>query len=253
MKTRTDYEPKIVGFLCNWCSYASSDLAGTARLQYPPNLRPLRVMCSGRVDPQFVIRSFLAGFDAVMVLGCHPGDCHYQNGNYFAEKKMRMVENLLDMVGLGRERIYLDWVAAPECGKFAEVVAAYIEKIREVGPVEMNELLKLKLKAAEKTATSERVRTIVAKQYPLETEGNVYGEKLTPEKLTEVLSHTLQETYLEKLIEEALNGKSLSPPEIASKISIALETVTFYLTVMWGHGKIQLAGIRGDYPVFTMS
>jgi len=91
------YEPKILAFLCNWCSYPASDLAGTARLQYPPNIRPLRVMCSGRVDPQFIIKAFLAGFEAVMVLGCHPGDCHYRSGNIKAMKRFKLLDKIFIM------------------------------------------------------------------------------------------------------------------------------------------------------------
>jgi F420-non-reducing hydrogenase iron-sulfur subunit len=130
----TSFEPRIVGFLCNWCSYAGADLAGTSRLSYPPNIRIIRVPCSGRVDPMLAMKAFLEGADGVMVLGCHPGDCHYAEGNYHARRRLVLFHRLLEFFGVEKERFQLDWVSASEGGRFAEVVAAFTEQVRALGP-----------------------------------------------------------------------------------------------------------------------
>ncbi len=133
------FEPKILSFLCNWCAYAGADLAGISRFQYPPNTRVIRVMCSGRIDPAFVPRAFLAGFDGVMILGCHPGDCHYLSGNIQAERKMNFFRKLLADEGIGEERLILDWVSAGEGQRFAELVSRFTEQIRSLGPCPLTE------------------------------------------------------------------------------------------------------------------
>ena len=134
MVSENTFQPKIVGFLCNWCSYAGADLAGTSRTNYPQNLRIIRVPCSGRVDPLFVVKAFQEGADGVMVLGCHPGDCHYQQGNYFAQRRYALMHRLLEFTGIEAERLFVDWVSASEGKKFAEVVAAFTDQVRALGP-----------------------------------------------------------------------------------------------------------------------
>lgn len=129
-----DFEPKIVGFLCNWCSYAGADLAGVSRFQYPPNIRVIRVMCSGRVHPGFILKAFLHGADGVLVGGCHPGDCHYIKGNYYAERRIKITRRLLEWLGIERERLWLRWVSAAEGGIFAQVVSEFTAHLRELGP-----------------------------------------------------------------------------------------------------------------------
>ncbi|MGB9723852.1 MAG: hydrogenase iron-sulfur subunit [Chloroflexia bacterium] len=128
------FEPRIVGFLCNWCSYAGADLAGTSRISYPPNIRIIRVPCSGRVDPMLAMKAFLEGADGVIVLGCHPGDCHYSEGNYHARRRLHLFHRLLEFFGMEKERFRLDWVSASEGARFAEVVADFTEQVRRLGP-----------------------------------------------------------------------------------------------------------------------
>jgi len=118
----SEWEPKIIGFLCNWCSYAGADLAGVSRLQYPSNIRIIKVMCSGRVNPQFVLKAFQEGADGVMVAGCHPGDCHYIEGNYHARRKLTLLKDLMGFMGVEPDRFQVSWVSASEGQKFAEVV-----------------------------------------------------------------------------------------------------------------------------------
>jgi F420-non-reducing hydrogenase iron-sulfur subunit len=131
---KEDFEPKIVGFLCNWCSYAGADLAGTSRIQYPPNIRIIRVMCSGSVDSMYILRALLEGADGVFVGGCHPGDCHYIDGNYKARRRMVLLENILETLGLEKERVWLRWISASEGQKFADTMKEMTESIRKLGP-----------------------------------------------------------------------------------------------------------------------
>lgn len=129
------FEPKIIGFLCRWCSYTGADLAGTSRIQYPPNVTPIRVMCSGRVDPTFVLKALSDGADGVLIAGCHPGDCHYQEGNYKALRRYTMLMNLLDQFGIERDRVRLEWVSASEGDLFAAVCRDLTEKLKALGPL----------------------------------------------------------------------------------------------------------------------
>jgi len=126
-------EPKILAFLCNWCSYAGADLAGTSRIQYPTNIRVIRVPCSGRVNPQFIVKALHDGLDGVWISGCHIGDCHYQTGNYYARRRFYMIKNLLEYVGVEPERVQFSWVSASEGKKFAEVAGVVTEKVKKAG------------------------------------------------------------------------------------------------------------------------
>lgn len=128
------FEPRILGFLCNWCSYAGADLAGVSRISYPTNIRIIRTMCSGRVDPTHVLEAFKAGVDGVLVTGCHPGDCHYITGNYACEQRIKFLKDVLSQVGIDPRRLRLEWISASEGGKFAKVVKEIIEEIRQIGP-----------------------------------------------------------------------------------------------------------------------
>ena len=134
-----EYEPRIVAFCCNWCSYAGADLAGVSRLQYPPNARIIRVMCSGRVEPQFILRAFELGADGVLVAGCHIGDCHYISGNERAEERVETTKELLDVLGVGSRRLRLEWISAGEGTKFAETMQHFVEELIELGPSPLKE------------------------------------------------------------------------------------------------------------------
>ncbi len=128
------FEPRIVAFLCNWCTYTGADLAGTARLQYPANVRIIRLMCSGAVDPVYVLKPLLDGADGVLIGGCHPGDCHYQSGNYKARRRYAVLQDTLDEMGFDKERVWLRWISASEGAQFAETVREMTSKLKEKGP-----------------------------------------------------------------------------------------------------------------------
>jgi F420-non-reducing hydrogenase iron-sulfur subunit len=128
------FEPKIVGFLCNWCSYTGADLAGTSRIQYAPNVRIIRVMCSARIDPTFVLKALHDGADGVLICGCHPGDCHYSEGNYKMMRRFPLLKSLLADYGIDDERVRLEWVSASEGQRFADIVNDMTERVRALGP-----------------------------------------------------------------------------------------------------------------------
>lgn len=128
------FEPNVVAFLCNWCSYAGADLAGTSRIGYPSNIKVIRVMCTGRVNPLFVVNAFQQGADGVLVSGCHPGDCHYMEGNLYARRRFALMRELLEYVGVDPRRFSMSWVSASEGAKWKEVVEEVVEKAREAGP-----------------------------------------------------------------------------------------------------------------------
>jgi F420-non-reducing hydrogenase iron-sulfur subunit len=130
----TTFEPKIVAFLCNWCSYRGADLAGTSRMKCAPNVRAIRVMCSGRVEPDFILKALDAGADGVLVLGCHPGDCHYLEGNYKTMRRFALLKKMLSQLGIEDERVRLEWVSASEGARFVSVVNDMTEQVKKLGP-----------------------------------------------------------------------------------------------------------------------
>lgn len=136
MAEKENFEPKILAFLCNWCSYAAADLAGSSRMQYPPQIRVIRVPCSGRIDPFLLIRAFNSGADGVLVSGCHPGDCHYLDGNYYARRRFLMLKELMQYAGIAEERVNFTWCSASEGKRFAAVVERVVNRIKKVGPWE---------------------------------------------------------------------------------------------------------------------
>jgi F420-non-reducing hydrogenase iron-sulfur subunit len=129
------FEPRIIGFLCNWCSYAGADKAGSAQKEYPPNVSVVRVMCSGRVDPEFVMHAFKRGADGVLILACHPGDCHYKEGNYRAAERHAMLTRMLAGMGIEPSRVRMDYVSASEGDRFVRVITEMVDDLRELGPL----------------------------------------------------------------------------------------------------------------------
>ena len=130
----SDFEPRIITFLCNWCTYTAADLAGTSRIQYPTNVRVIRLMCSGALDPVYVTKALLEGADGVLIGGCHPGDCHYQNGNYKARRRVAILKSVLEQVGFDSERVWLRWISASEGQRFADTVTEMVASLKKKGP-----------------------------------------------------------------------------------------------------------------------
>jgi coenzyme F420-reducing hydrogenase delta subunit len=132
----SEFEPNIVAFLCNWCSYAGADLTGTTRTHYPPTVKVIRVMCTGRVNPLFVAQVLRTGADGVLISGCHPGECHYMKGNFLARRRFLIMRNLLEFIGIDPQRIRMSWVSASEGKKFADVITEVTEDIKKLGPLQ---------------------------------------------------------------------------------------------------------------------
>ena len=232
------FEPKILSFLCNWCAYAGADLAGISRFQYPPNTRVIRVMCSGRVDPVFIPRAFLVGYDGVMILGCHPGDCHYLTGNYQAEKKINLTRKLLNMASIDSERLLLDWVSAGEGERFSQVVRQFIEKIRTLGPFPLDMEMKGKLKAVRASLEGEKIRWMVGKGPELMEMENVYKERVPKERLEELIEATIWDELIKNRIIQLVEMKPLTATDISQTLNLKLKDALSYLVSLVGEGKI---------------
>ncbi|MHB8789439.1 MAG: hydrogenase iron-sulfur subunit [Desulfobulbaceae bacterium] len=160
----TAYNPHILGFLCNWCCYTAADSAGVGRYQYPPNLRVIRIMCTGRLDPSFPLEALTQGADGVFVGGCHPGECHYQDGNYHALVSAALVHELLERLGVNRERFLIDWASAAEGPNFVKIITAFTNRVAELGPLGKSEgqdgdILRQKLAQAAEAARGRKIRT----------------------------------------------------------------------------------------------
>ena len=139
-----EFEPNIIGFLCNWCSYAGADLAGTSRMKYPTNIKSIRVMCSGRVDPVFILEALKKGADGVLVAGCHPGDCHYQSGNYKANRSVKLLKRFLEELAIDPRRVRFEYISASEGAKFAQVATEFVDELKKIGPSPLKEMMEVK-------------------------------------------------------------------------------------------------------------
>ncbi len=148
-ETPDGFQPRIVAFACNWCSYAGADLAGVSRIQYPPTTRLIRVMCSGRVSPLFILEALREGADGVLVTGCHPGDCHYVSGNEKAQKNIAMARSLIEILGVDPRRLRLEWISAAEGARFAQVVKEFTEQVKALGANPLQNTLSLPEEARE--------------------------------------------------------------------------------------------------------
>ena len=248
------FEPKILSFLCNWCAYAGADLAGISRFQYPPNTRVIRVMCSGRVDPAFIPPAFLAGFDGVMILGCHPGDCHYLSGNIQAERKMTLLRQLLSDEGIGSERLLLDWVSAGEGQRFAELIRGFTEQTRSLGPFPITKDIEEKLRAIQASLEGEKIRWMVGKAPELMEKENVYGERVNAERVGEVLETTVREELRKNRILISLEAGTMTAKEISKKLNLSLKETLPHLVSLVGEGMIGFdPAEESHYPRYVRS
>ncbi len=247
-----NFEPKILAFACNWCSYAGADLAGVSRIQYPPNMRIIRVMCSGRIDPVFILDALSKGVDGVMVLGCHPGDCHYISGNLLAERKMRWTKELIGKAGVDPKRLRLEWISASEGERFAKTVREFTEQIRELGPIQKDEKVRISeaLQAARKVADESRIRILLGKERELIEEGNVYGEKATQEDFDRLMKETLDDEHTREKILQIAKREPLSVKEISKRMNMSSQEIGMHVMWLRHKGKIALQGIEDRSPLY---
>jgi len=244
------FEPRLLGFLCNWCAYAGADLAGVSRVQYPPNMRVIRVMCSGRVDPLHVLEAFRNGMDGVAVLGCHPGDCHYLTGNYQAERKMDMTVRILERVGIDPDRLLLDWVSAAEGQRFGEVITSFTERIRELGPLDMADAAP-RTAIGERIASMDRIRWLVGKEHDLEEHGNVYGDAVDASELKDILWRNIVAEYDRERIRGEMRPAPTTVGAVAETLGMDPAVVFRYVTEMENLGQLVMLDIVDDRPRYV--
>ncbi|MBN2336478.1 hydrogenase iron-sulfur subunit [Candidatus Bathyarchaeota archaeon] len=247
-----EFEPRIIGFLCNWCSYAGADLTGVSRIQYPTNLRVIRVMCSGRVDPALPLGFLAEGADGVMITGCHIGDCHYIDGNLYAKRKFGLLRRLVEKAGLEPGRVMLEWVSASEGQKFADVVTGFTNKLKELGPTPVtgDEGLRLNLLAAKAAAEEFRLRALVSKEEKLVEKGNVYGELVTQEEFDGVLDEAVENEYTRNKIRLMLSMEPMSAKNLAEKMGMDSAKVLNHIVALRQRGWVDLLELQGNTPVY---
>jgi F420-non-reducing hydrogenase iron-sulfur subunit len=249
------FEPKIIGFLCNWCSYAGADLAGVSRIQYPSNIRVVRVMCSGRIDPMIPLEVFMKGADGVLILGCHPGDCHYSEGNLYEERKIKMLKKLLALTGLESNRLRLEWVSASEGQRFAEVVTEFTEQIRKMGPSPLsgknpNPKILENLEAAKNAASDFRLRVLVGRERELTEKNNVYEEKVPQGEFDSLLDEAVEAEYIRHKIHLLTSVEPLPVKALAEATEKKPADVLKQIVAMRKRNMIALDHIEGTTPFY---
>ncbi len=250
------FEPNIVGFLCNWCSYAGADLAGVSRIQYPTNLRIIKVMCSGRVEPGMVLSLLEAGADGIMVTGCHIGDCHYITGNLHTKRKYVLLQKLLAKTGLEPQRIRLEWNSAAEGQHFANLVKEFTEQIRAIGPTPLraptpDAAKLLNIRAAKEAADDFRLRALVGKEEKLVTAGNVYGDKIAQDEFTKVMDEAVETEFQVHRIHLILQEKPGSVKEIAKQLGMQPSTILNYIVTLRQRGLIDVIEAVEGTPLYA--
>jgi F420-non-reducing hydrogenase iron-sulfur subunit len=245
------FEPNLVGILCNWCSYAGADLAGISRIQYPTNLRVVRVMCSGRVDPQLVLFTLLEGADGVLALGCHPGDCHYQSGNLEAEQKFEALLTVLKDVGLDGRFDY-QWVSASEGQRFADVVTEFTDTVRGLGPspVPRDDAMAFRLRAAQREMGDFRLRWLIGRQRQILEEGDVYGQERSAEEWDEMMTKVLRDQFIRSQIIERTKESPASVEDMAEVIEADTVEIFRHVQRLRGQGRVIMSGHRDQSPLY---
>ena len=246
----TSFQPKILAFLCNWCAYAGADLAGVSRLQYPPNIRVIRTMCSGRVDPLFVIRGLKEGFDGVFIGGCHIGDCHYQDGNVYTLRRMDMLANLLDISGIGRDRIRLVWASAAEAQPYADSVTDFTASIAGLGPMAPDQHA-LALAGLARSLATTRLRWLVGIDRQVTERENVYHEKTDPVHFQRVIQEAVETEYQKAMIQEIISQAPATVRELSEKTGLPVYTVSLRLNDLERNSQAELSGHEGRSPLFA--
>jgi len=248
----TDFEPRLLGILCNWCSYAGADLAGVSRYQYPTNLRILKVMCSTRVTPNILLEMFKSGVDGVLVGGCHIGDCHYITGNYYTEKRIAMAKSLMKTAGLEPERLSFYGVSASEGKRFADLVTDFVETIRKLGPsrVTTDEKLRRRLNVAIETAKAYRLRLLNGKELSLVQAGNVYNKLIDAKKLDTIIDRAVKEEFERNFILQLTKDRPLSVREMAEELDAPPDEVLEQIVVLRSKNLIAMDTIVGVTPKY---
>ena len=253
---KADYEPTILGFLCNWCSYAGADLAGVSRVQYPPNVKVIRVMCSGRIDPTLIFEALRSGLDGVLIAGCHIGDCHYQTGNYQTKRRFFALMEALQLSDIDPGRVRLEWVSASEGARFGEVITSFTNQIKALGPNPVKaggpegEIIKSQLEALKQIFQTHGARTLIGKEGELTEKGNVYEEIIELEEYETIIKETMYIQYIRNFILVRSKTKPVKIKDIAADLKIDPKIVTAEMSALMKRNLLALDSLDGTTPMF---
>lgn len=250
------YEPRIVGFLCNWCAYSAADLAGMSRISYPPTIRIVRLMCSGRVDPVIVVDTLVKGVDGVLIAGCRPGDCHYVEGNLNAEVRIKILKRLLAKTGLDSERLRLEWIPASGGTLFAEVVTNFTNQLSSLGPSPLagnnpDQSILEKLMAVRDTVADVRLRELVGKTRQVTEKGNVYEERIPVEEFERRLNSYIDDEFERHLILRLVRDQPSSVRDLSKKLNLNPAKVLRHIAVMRRKNLVAVNQIKGRSPLYS--
>jgi len=246
------WDPKIVGFLCNWCSYAGADLCGVSRYQYPSNIRVIRVMCSAMLSPHIILELLRSGADGILLGGCHIGDCHYISGNLYTEKRIKMIRKLLERAGLEPERLRLEWISASEGERFSRVVSEFTKQIELLGPSKARTDANLSSRMAGATSASEtfRVLALVGKELNLTNKGNAYNEKLDPKELERIIENATGEEFERSLILELAKDIPRSVKDLGRIMGVPTDRVLKHIVALRQRNLITMEHPEGFTPTY---
>ncbi len=249
------FRPKIIGFICNWSLPTEVDIASTGIIYGYPKIRIVRVMCIGRIDPTIVLETFAKGADGVLVIGCHPPDCHYIEGNLQAERKIKMLKKLISRTGLEPERLRLDWAYAFEIESFANIVNDFMNEVTALGPSPLagkkpDENILVGIMAAKAVAGDSRVRTLVGREKRLIEEENVYGEKVEQKEFDELMNESIDAEYARSRIHLLVKDKPMSVEGLAKHLDLDPKNVLRHVVVLKQRGLVALDRIEGEDPLY---
>ena len=251
----TDFDPQIVGFLCNWCSYAGADLCGVSRHQYPPNIRIVKVMCSARVEPGMVLEMFIQGADGVFVGGCHIGDCHYIKGNHYAQIRMELVKKLLARAGMDPKRFRLEWVSASEGERFSRLMREFTGELAALGqsPVSGEEpdiTILENLYVSKNISEDFRLRALVGKELGLIEKGNVFGKKVEKADFDRFVDGVIEDEFTRCRILLITKYKPRTTGEIADATKISPRKVLQHIVTLRERGLLVMDKSDGSDPMY---
>jgi F420-non-reducing hydrogenase iron-sulfur subunit len=250
------FRPKIIGFICNWSLPTEVDLTSPDKIRGYPKIRIVRVMCVGRIDPAIVLETFAKGADGVLVIGCHPPDCHYVEGNLQAERKIEMVNKLLLLTGLESERLRLGWAYASEIEHFAKIINDFRRELTSLGPSPLagespdTDIL-LNIKAAKAATEDFRLRVLVGREKELIEDGNVYGEEVSQEEFDEITDEAINAEYMRNRIYLMVKKEPLSVKDLSKHLDVDSRTVLRHIVMMRQRGWVTVDRVEGTSPLYT--
>ena len=249
------FRPRIIGFVCNWSLPLGVDFASTGTIHGYPKIRIIRVMCIGRIDPVIVLETFAKGADGVLVIGCHSPDCHFIEGNLQAERKIRMLKQLISRTGLEPERLQLDWAYASEIERFATIIDVFRNQVTALGPSPLagkkpDQGIMAEIMAAKAVAGDSRLRTLVGREKELIEEGNVYNEKVEQEEFDEVMNESIDEEYVRSRIHLLVKDKPMSVEGLAKHLGLDPKKVLRHIVVLRQRGLVALDRIEEEDPLY---